>query len=207
MHRLGIFQSVIENTQKANSKLNNFLGGFIDQSILELSETKSSIAATELSNQQRIQAKKDLRNKVFTSIYCKMLSCRLSNLIGFITLLQTGQRSHNNQTFLDKMDSNQEGGDEDDIMNLLRGDRGTALQSLTGVPGFNTGPDIDEAWEMEKQKLLQQMNYQHIEVERLLQPQTQDEHQNQLLTCERFSVQVFSKIIKPFIQSHLVPLI
>jgi hypothetical protein len=80
---------------------------------------------------------------------------------------------------LDKLQANQQEGEEDDIFNLLRGGEATktnTLASLTGLPGLNSGGNIDEEWELEKQKLLDQMNYHQIEIERLLQPQNNDEH-------------------------------
>ena len=49
------------------------------------------------------------------------------------------------------------------------------------------------------------MNRQSIEIERILQPNSQDDQNIQMQKCEAFSRNIVTKILKPFIEQQLIP--
>ena len=51
------------------------------------------------------------------------------------------------------------------------------------------------------------MNREASMVEELLEPATLEDQQKQMLECESFSRDIFTKVIKSFIKDHLVPIV
>ena len=49
------------------------------------------------------------------------------------------------------------------------------------------------------------MNRESIELEKQLTPKTEEENQAQMLECESFSRNIFTKIVKTFIKDQLLP--
>ena len=76
-----------------------------------------------------------------------------------------------------------------------------------GLGGSGQTNVAEDEWDVEKKRILDQLNREAIMDEAFLEPETVEDQQAQMKKCESFSRSVFTKIIKPFIKDHLAPII
>lgn len=158
-----------------------------------IADAKEKTAAGNLDGRQKQERYKQFKACTINSFLCFLVGVRIANLVSVITITQTGRYYYRNSMGLKKGKQ------------IVQAEDPGLLSTFAQMSGMQSA-EQDET-DRRYDELLYQLNMPAIEKQRQLLPKDDEQMRFQMQICERFTREVYKRVLMPFITEQLVPLI